>query len=142
MAIFVFWPSLTSHRGKSFPAFTLSFGKFWRVWQKSLRRPRASLQSVFHPRERRTAFRRCDVRQQSRLFVLQDQWLRPSPNSSRVSWDCRRLFPSICPDARVRLTIWKWPDEKTAATSRNIQRHKSVASVRISIVSRERLTAG
>jgi hypothetical protein len=69
----------------------------WRVWQKRrepvkpIRRKRRlqiqvpETQSAFHPNAQRNAFRRRDVRQQSRSFARWDQWLRPSPNSNRLA---------------------------------------------------------
>jgi len=38
--------------------------------------------STFHPRARRNAFRRRDVRQQSRSFARWNQSLKHSPNSN------------------------------------------------------------
>jgi hypothetical protein len=37
---FLFWLSVNSRLENSFLAFTLSFGNFWRAWQKSLREDR------------------------------------------------------------------------------------------------------
>ena len=42
--------------------------------------------STFHPHSQRNAFRRRNVRQQSRSFARWNQRLRRSPNSSRLCW--------------------------------------------------------
>ncbi len=41
--------------------------------------------SAFHPRAQRTAFRRRDVRQQSRLFAPENQRPKRNRSSNRVS---------------------------------------------------------
>ena len=61
-------------------------------------------------------------------------WVR-IPSSARSKTGIALLL-RIGRDPGVRLTGRKWPDEKTASTARDIQRHESVALVGISIVSR------
>jgi len=68
------------------------------------------------------------------MFARWNPRLKPSPNSNRLCWRCRRLFPSICRDVRIWLTSRKCPDKKTALTVVWVRR--------TGIVSRERLTAG
>jgi hypothetical protein len=41
--------------------------------------------SISSARAQRTVFRRRDVRQQSRLFVPENQWLKRNPSSNRGS---------------------------------------------------------
>jgi hypothetical protein len=54
---FLFWLSVNSRLENSFLAFTLSFGKFWRAWQKSFTGDRADPPSPKLPPARKAMAR-------------------------------------------------------------------------------------
>jgi hypothetical protein len=66
-----------------------------RNFTHELPNPTPQTQSAFHPHAQRNAFRRRDVRPQSKSFARRDQSLRRSPNSNRLRSDCQRSNPYV-----------------------------------------------
>jgi hypothetical protein len=59
--------------------------EIWRKSESPIRIPQTP--SAFHLHAQRNAFHHRDVRQQSRSFGPENQWLRRTPSSNQLCWD-------------------------------------------------------
>jgi len=93
-------------------------------WKSSARVQ--EMQSAYRQRARRNAFRRCDVRQQSRSCARWSQSLTHSPNSNRLCWVCLQWPPSTSRGdsadfalhpAALKKSPWKLCDKDNESSS-------------------------